>query len=51
MDTRIGIRSQVNPENCIGYERLSYLLLQAGGRRSGIQKLSTLTLRSLCFER
>jgi hypothetical protein len=22
MDTRIGIRSQVNPENCIGYEMI-----------------------------
>ena len=51
MDTRIDIRSQVNPENCIGYERLSCLLLQARGRRSGIQKLSTLIVRSLCFER
>ena len=29
MDTRIGIRSQVNPENCIGYELISRLLTQA----------------------
>ena len=51
MDTRIEIRSQVNPENCIGYELISRLLSQVQVSRSGSQKLSTLTLQSLCFER